>query len=144
VDADAVAALDVHTLAVRGCRLDLRAEPAEHALGVVARQRAALDDARVPVRAESGEEDARLDLRAGDRRLVLDGLQRSPAFDTQRRMAVERRQTRAHQFERLDDAAHRAAAQGLVAGEHGGEGLRGEHAGEQSHRRSGVAAVEWA
>src|SRR5690606_9788589 len=42
----------------------------------------------------------------------------------------------------LDDAAHGATGQGLVADERGAEALAGEQAGQEPHRRPAVSAIE--
>ena len=87
----------------------------EHQLGVVAR-RLRLDDRRLALGVEPGEEDRRLDLRARDRQLVGDRAQR-PALDPERQVPVVGLDAGAHAAERLGDPLHRPAAERGVAGE---------------------------
>ena len=47
-----------------------------------------------------------------------------------------------HKAQRIDDTLHWALRQGRIAGEAGGEILRGEDAGHEAHRGAGVAAVD--
>ena len=68
---------------------------------------------------QTGKQDAGLDLRAGDRRGVVDGVKRR-AVDGDGRVAVGEREARAHRFERLANALHGAARERCVADE--GEG----------------------
>ena len=115
-----------------------RAGGGQHQLGVVAR-RHRLADRRRALGVEGGEQDRGLDLRARDRQDVLDPFERIVAFDDERIRA----HLRAHPFERLGDAIHRAGAQRLVAGELETAALSGEDAGEQPHQRARVAATDW-
>ncbi len=64
------------------------------------------------------------------------------AVDEQGRVPRFGLNTRAQLFERRDDPAHRACAQGYVAREHRDEILSGEHARQHTHRRTAVAAIE--
>ena len=86
-------------------------------------------------------QDARLDLRARDRQLVADRLQR-PALDDERRSAVRGLDLRAHLGERGGDPVDRPAAKRVVAGQLEAAGLPREQAGEQAQRRPRVAAVD--
>ena len=78
-----------------------------------------LGDRGRAARVKAGEEDGALDLRARDRGLVRNALQRR-AVDRERRVAVDRLDPGAHPRQRLDDPPHRPARQRLVADEHGG------------------------
>ena len=104
-----------HTETVRGPLRDARAGGAQQALGVVARRHRLDHGGRARGRVEPGEQDARLDLRGGDRQLVADRLQLAAAVDVQRRAAVAVAEHGAHQLERHRDAVDRAAADRLVA-----------------------------
>src|SRR5262249_10350087 len=121
----------------RGTPPHARACGSKHQLSVVARLRG-LDHRRGAVRVEAGEQNGRLHLRARDRQLVLDALQPVAALDDER----TRRDARAHPVQRLGDAVHRAGTQRLVARELEASALAGQDAGQQSHQRSRVAAVD--
>jgi hypothetical protein len=91
---------------------------------------------------ESREEDAALDLRAWHIRLEIDRFQMIRAHDRERRPSFVGGNPRAHPLERDDDPAHRPAAQRAVAREGRAERVRGENAGEHSHRAARIARVE--
>ena len=61
---------------------------------------------------QAGQQDAGLDLRAGNRRGVVDGLQRG-ALDRQRRMAVGQREPRAHRCQEACECAPWAGARAM-------------------------------
>ena len=90
---------------------------------------------------QAGEQNAGFDLRAGDGRGVVDGVERS-AVDGERRVAVGEGEARAHGFERLANALHGAARERGVADEGEAALLRREQAGDHAHGGAGVAAVE--
>ena len=79
---------------------------------------------------QAGEEDAGLDLGAGNGRGVVDGAERT-AVDGERSVAVGEREARAHRFKRFADALHGAAGERVVADE--GEACR---SAEREGRRS--------
>ena len=125
---------------------DARPGRGQHQLGVVAR-RQRLDDGRLALGVEAREQDARLHLRARDRQLVRDALERA-ALDRERRRALGRLDPRAHAAQRLGDPLHRALRERLVAGEREAcpPGRRaGREAGASACRRcrsrSGLAAL---
>ena len=122
--------------------LDAGAGLDQHALGVVA-ARPRLAHARHARGEQAGEQDAGLDLRRGDRQLVV-GAGEAAAGDRQRGEAVLARvEPRAHLPQRLGDAVDRAAADRLVAVEHPDAlGLAREPARQQPQQRAGVADVD--
>ncbi len=81
---------------------------------------------------QAGEQDAGFHLRAGNRSRVVDALQRS-AFEMQRRVALGKREPRAHGFKRLANPLHWPARKGIVTGEREAARLRGQQAGEHAH-----------
>ena len=125
-----------------GSTRTLRAGSMEHPLGVVAGG-IALDDCRRALRAEAGQEQARLHLCARDRHLVLDAHQ-GCAADLQRRQPLfPRRDVRSHLAQGLGDPVNRTAADRLVAVEAPGPlGLPGEPPRQESHQGAGVADVD--
>src|SRR5215207_5969149 len=92
---------------------------------------------------ETRDQQARLHLRARDRRGVLDSLQRA-AVDRERGEAVlARLDAGAHQPQGLDHAAHRPGADRVVPVERPAvPGLRREPAGHQPNECPGVADVD--
>jgi hypothetical protein len=123
-------------------RRHLHAESPQHALGVVAGEERLGDGDRDP-RAQAGQEDGALDLRAGLRRCVGDLAQR-PAehLDRQPVRLAQLAEGGAHLPERRGDAAHGPAAERGVPGERRGEGARGEQPHHQPRRGAAVAAVQ--
>ena len=114
----------------------------EHALGVVAgRQR--LDHPGLALGEQPGEEQAGLDLGAGDRQLVGDAVERR-ALDLERRQAVlAGGEPRAHLAQRLGHAVDRAAADRVVAVERPFPlRLPGEPARQEAQQRPRVADVD--
>ena len=123
-----------------GCAGERCAEGAEGQLAVVAGADF-FEDGCGSGGLQSGEENAALDLRAGNGRGVVDGAKRA-AVDGERRVSVSEREARAHGFERFANALHGAAREGFVADESEAAGLRREKPGDHAHGRAGVAAVE--
>ena len=120
---------------------DVCAGRLQHALGVVA-GRGRLDDRRLAVREEPGEQDRRLDLRARDGQRVVDRVERVPG-DRHRQVAVRRLEASAHAAERLGDPTHRPPRERLVARQlEALTVLSGEDAGDQPDERPGVRAVD--
>ena len=121
---------------------DLRAEPAQHALGMIAR-RAGLVNGRFALGEEARQEDGGLDLGAGDRERVVDALE-TAAPDRQRGQpsAVPAEYGRAHQAQRLRDATHGPAAQRFGSGEHRGEWLPGRQPGQETDGGARARAVK--
>ena len=119
---------------------DGRARRGEHPLGVVPRGRG-LDDRRLAVGVEPGEQHRGLHLGARDRQGVVDRVER-PAFDRERKVTVGRLDPCPHPAERLGDPRHRPARERPVAREREGALLPGEDPGEQPDERAGVRAVD--
>ena len=120
---------------------DVCAGRLQHALGVVA-GRGRLDDRRLAVREEPGEQDRRLDLRARDGQRVVDRVERAPG-DRHRQVAVRRLEASAHAAEWLGDPTHRPPRERLVARQlEALTVLSGEDAGDQPDERPGVRAVD--
>ena len=115
----------------------------EHPLGVVARADI-FDHRGGAFGKKSREENRAFDLRAGDRRAVGDALQIAMALDHKRRAGLFafRVEICPHEAQRIDDALHRALRKRGIAGEAGGEILRGKDAGHEPHRGAGVAAIQ--
>jgi hypothetical protein len=76
----------------------------EQSLGVVSR-RDRLDDRRLSVGEEAGEQDRRLELGRWQRKLVVDGVEWT-AFHDKGRVAVRRLHERTHAAKRFRDALH--------------------------------------
>ena len=93
---------------------------------------------------KAGKEDGRLHLGAGERQGVVGRVEAAAADVERGEVTAAGADARAHLRERLDDAAHGAAAEGGVAGESGVERLAGEEAGEEAKGGAGVAGVEGA
>ena len=123
--------------------LDLHAEAAQHALGVIARF-LRLGDRGDAVGKQPGQQDGGFHLRAGDR-----------GGDSRWRAGCRRGRSpaacsaspwpstsRAHLPQRDGHAVHRAAAQRVIAGEGGAEGLPGEDAHQQAGGGAGVAGPQ--
>ena len=85
-------------------------------------------------------QDARLDLRARDRQLVADRLER-PALDDERRAAVCGLDVSPHLGERRCDPVDGAASERVVAGQLEAAALTREQSCEQTQGRARVAAV---
>ena len=94
-------------------------------------------------RVEPGEQHRRLDLRRGHRQAIADRHRLGRAGDRQRQAAAfARDEACADPAQRLDDAAHRPAAQRGVAGEEGGERMGGEQPHEEPRAGAGIAEIE--
>jgi len=65
-----------------------------------------------------------------------------PPVNVERSVAVRVFDLGAHPAQGIDDAAHGAAEQLLVAGERAGEGLARQDARQKAHRRAGTGTVE--
>ncbi len=90
---------------------------------------------------QPGEKNACFYLGAGHGRGEVDGVERG-AFDDDGRMAVGEGDMRAHFGERLADALHGTAREGIVTNQRKGALLRCEQSGDHAHRGAGVAAIE--
>ena len=125
-----------------GLNLNLNPKMRQHPFRVIARRAGLVHDGLAHGE-EAGEQDGRLDLRAGDRHGVIDPVQ-APAPDRQRRQlaVLTAQHRRAHQAQRLGHAAHRPAAQRLAAGQHAGERLARQDARDEPDRRAGAGAVQ--
>jgi hypothetical protein len=73
----------------------------------------------------------------------INGVENGAVNRDRRAIAVCRVNARTHPRQRIDDAAHRPAAQRPIAGERGNERMCGDDAGEHAHRAPRVAAIEW-
>ena len=114
----------------------------EQALGVVAAV-GRLGHRGGAVGGQAGEQHARLDLRAGDRQLVVGRAQVRPVDGERREAPLARDHARAHALQRLGDAVDGAPADRLVAVERVRAALLpGEPAGQQPQQRPGVADVD--
>ena len=96
----------------------------------------------IAVRGEPGEQDGALDLSARDLGTVLDPAEAAPP-DHDRRVPVRRSNVGAHRPQRGGDPLHRPDVQARVPVQLGLEGRRGEHPGQQAHRRARVRTLEW-
>ena len=128
-----------------GGTIDLHriAEALEHALGVIAGRRW-LGNGRLAFGIEARQQQAGFDLGAGHRHDVVHTLELALiAIDLQRRAAFGSGvDIRAHFPQRIGHAAHGALAQGGITGQHRGEVLAGQQAGQQAHGRSRVTDVD--
>jgi hypothetical protein len=113
----------------------------EHPFAVIATRDRLADHGRPGARVQSGEEQARLDLRARDRKLVPNRGERA-SLDDERSVAVGRLDPSAHLAQRPRDPLERAARERLVADELEPAVLTGEDPGQEPHQRSGVPAVD--
>ena len=127
-----------------GCRREiarhLNVDAAE--LTRVIARRSRLSNGGLAVYLQACQEHGRLHLCAGNGRPVIDCLKVS-AVNDQGCMTGSRLDAGAHRFERLYDTPHWPPRQRGVADEGAGEELSRNHAGQQAHRRAGVARVEW-
>ncbi len=124
----------------RSLHADVRAEAPHGQFRVVA-GRLEFRHARRARRAEAGQQDGALDLRARHLRHVVNGLE-GAATDGHRQTPAVGLDARPHPAERLDDAAHRPAPERVVAGQRGREGKAGENAGEQPGGGTRIAGIE--
>ena len=124
-------------------RLDLDAQRAEHALGMVAGGRR-LDDGRLTLGIQTGQQDGTLELGRRDGETVLDAVQLARVHGHRTEVVVPALDGRAHLAQRLHHAAHRALLDGGVAVHGRGEALTGEDAAQQTGSRAGIAGVQLA
>ena len=109
---------------------------------MVARRRR-LVDRGAPMRAEAGEQDARLHLCAGDGRGVVDpGEPRRPHHQRRAVACPLRLDPRPHGAQGFEDPAHRARTKRGVAGEATRHLLARHHPGQQADAGARVAHVE--
>jgi hypothetical protein len=85
---------------------------------------------------------AAIDGSGGYYRNEVDPVQRLAAMDPQRRMAIIGVDARAHRHERLGDPPHRPRRQRGIAHQHAVEALAGQQPGQQTHRGTGIAAIQ--
>ena len=95
----------------------LRAELLQGDLRMVARGER-LDDLRHPLGKESRQQNGRLYLRAGHRKLVTERGERTAPNGKRRPAVLGRLDFSAHLFERRDDARHRTTGERLVPLDH--------------------------
>jgi hypothetical protein len=122
-------------------RLEISAKHSQHPLGMIA-SRDRLDDDRLAIRVQTGEQNAGLDLSRSDRQFILDRPQSRAASDTQRCPPLIRLDPGSHSFQRLDNTSHWTPTQRIIPRKRSVEWLPGEYAGHQSHRRTAVSAVQ--
>ena len=112
---------------------DRVAEPGEHALGVVA-GRGRLGDAGAALGEEAGQEQAGLDLGAGDRQGVFDTAQPWDGQEAQGGGAAGAGlDARPHEGQGFGDPPHGASAEGLIADQGDRKPLPRQQAAEQPH-----------
>jgi len=90
-------------------------------------------DGGYAVSIETGEENRGFHLRAGGGRSVVNGAEVAAANFQRGAVAFAATDFGAHLAERLDDAAHGAAAERVVTGDDGSKGLAGQDAREHAH-----------
>jgi hypothetical protein len=119
----------------------LGSEGPQHAFGVVAGG-FRLDHLDPALGVQAGQQHGRLHLGRGHRQLVGQAAQVA-ALQGQRQAALVAAQPGgAHPGQRVQDPAHRPAAQGIVAGEGGAQRKARRRAHDQPHAGAGVAAVD--
>ena len=130
---------------MRPHRLDahLGAEMPEHALGVIPGRRG-LDHHSLPRRRKPREQHRGFELGGGDRRLVddRDRVERAPQGQRQPPALADREDLRAHAFQRIEHAPHRALAQGGVAVEGRRDRRTRNRAEQQPAAGAGIAEIE--
>ena len=120
----------------------LIAEGPQHALGVIARAAMRLPELDDHLAGEPGEQERALDLGTRHRQLVAQRYQRPAPHRERQAVAPTLLEPRTHPGERCRHPPHRAAAKRPIAGERGGERVRGEETEQETRGRTGVAAVE--
>jgi hypothetical protein len=122
--------------------LDPRPRGGEHPLAVVAAGQR-LDDGRRPVGEQAGEEQAGLDLGAGDREPVLDAAKLRASNLKRRQPIVAAADVGSHLAQRLGDPVDRAPANRVVAVESPAAlRLTGEPARQQPQQGAGIADID--
>ncbi|MNV12493.1 hypothetical protein D3C71_1030990 [compost metagenome] len=134
-----VAGFDRSGRAIDGDRV---AEAAQHALGVVA-GRSRLGHRGLAFGVQAGQQQAGLNLGTGHRHGVGQTLKLVATTDDHWRTAFRGGFDHgAHFTQWIGHAIHRALGQRSVAGQGAVEVLRSQQAGQQTHRRTGVAQVD--
>ena len=115
----------------------------EHQLGVIAAGERFVDGG-LAFSEKTGEQNGALDLRACDRRSIMNSAQRS-ATDTQRRSLLRTfgDNVRAHFPKRFNHAIHRPAIERSVSDQPRFESLTGEQPGEETHGRARTATIDF-
>ena len=121
--------------------LNLNAECAEHALGVVAGG-SRLDNGRLALGVQTCQQDGALELSGCYRQTVFNTVQLAREQGQRAEIVVLALNGRAHFTQRLHHAAHRALLDGRVAAHGNGERLTGQNAAQQAGGRAGVAGVQ--
>ena len=121
--------------------LDLNAECAEHALGVVAGG-SRLDNGGLALGVQTCQQDGALQLSGCYRQTVFNTVQLAREQGQRAEIVVLALNGRAHFTQRLHHAAHRALLDGRVAAHGNGERLTGQNAAQQAGGRAGVAGVQ--
>ena len=121
--------------------LNLNAECAEHALGVVA-GRSRLDNGRLTLGVQTGQQDCTFQLSGCHRQAVFNAVQLAREQGQRAEIVVLALDGRAHLAQRLHHAAHWALLDGRVAAHGNGERLTGQNAAQQAGGRAGVAGVQ--
>ena len=120
---------------------EIGAEFAERDFGVIAR-RHRLADGGLALGEESGEQHARLHLRAGHGQRVIDGPEPGAVDFERRELVFARANLRAHFGQRPHDALHRPAGERLVPEDAGEEGLGGQDSAQHTDGGARIAGVE--
>ena len=134
---------DLAAMLAKGLRTQFGAEIGQHLLGMVA-ARLALDDRGAAERVEPRQQDRRLDLRRGDRGAIFDRGRFGRSLEQDRAAPALGlfEHLRAHQDERIENAAHRALAQRGVAVEARGDAVAADHAHHQARAGAGIAEIQ--
>jgi len=119
------------------------AEIGQHFFGVVAAG-LALDHRGPAERVEAGEQHRRLDLRRGDRRAIFDRRRLGRSLEQDRTAAALAlfEHLRAHQHQRIENAAHWPFPQRGVAIEPRRDPVAANHAHHQARAGAGVAEIQ--
>ena len=103
-----------------------------------------LDDCRATERVEPGEKHGRFDLGRGDRGAIFDRSRLGRALEQDRAAAAFGlfEHLRAHQHERIENAAHRALAQRGVAIKTRRNPMAADHAHHEPRASAGIAEIQ--
>ena len=101
-------------------------------------------DARSAISGKASEQDRGFYLSRCNRRIVIERFEVTRAMNRKRqRVLAFGQKLRAHPRKRARNAAHRAAAERIVAGELHLNIPRGQNAHEQARRGAGIATIDW-
>src|SRR6478735_8177009 len=97
---------------------------------------------RPPLSKETGKQERRLNLRAGDRRNILDTMQSGPCNRQRSQFSTPAASDdRSHFAQRLDDPPHRTPSDRCVARENRKKILPGQETYKKTDACSGIAAI---